>query len=113
MHWVELTLLGLKRCSRAARLLWWGLNPCTAYMALAYHCDAPPQPLQELRDLLKLDLAEVHASPTLRILNEMHAGQRRLTPQLSEHLRFLETLAGFAGIVTVRVMGWGSQGRER
>ncbi|KAL6778685.1 hypothetical protein ACKKBF_B05055 [Auxenochlorella protothecoides x Auxenochlorella symbiontica] len=53
---------------------------------------------QELRDLLKLDLAEVHASPTLRILNEMHAGQRRLTPQLSEHLRFLETLAGFAGV---------------
>jgi hypothetical protein len=53
--------------------------------------------LQDLRDLFRLDPSECEASRTQRELHDMHAAQRRETPELTRHLAFLRTLGCYAG----------------
>eukprot|EP00887_Chlorella_sp_A99_P003096 scaffold9.g3096.t1 len=59
---------------------------------------------EELLDLFRFDPAEAaRGSETQRELERMHARQRRATPGLAEHLRFLQasvvwSLEGFAGV---------------
>ena len=60
---------------------------------------------QDLRDLFRLEPSECEASATQRELHAMHAGQRRETPQLAAHLRFLATLDCFAGALRWRRAG--------
>lgn len=54
-------------------------------------------PLQDLRDLFRLDPAETQASATQRELHAMHAAQRKQSPELAAHLAFLATLDCYAG----------------
>ncbi|KAI3429485.1 hypothetical protein D9Q98_005576 [Chlorella vulgaris] len=53
---------------------------------------------QDLRDLFRLDPSECEASLTQRELHDMHAAQRRETPELTRHLAFLRTLGCYAGV---------------
>ncbi|GAB4822407.1 hypothetical protein N2152v2_009453 [Parachlorella kessleri] len=53
---------------------------------------------QELRDLFRLDAAEAEKSVTQQALHELHTHQRKATPELVRHLKFLEGLEGFAGV---------------
>ncbi len=65
----------------------------------------------ELRDLFRIEGGQVVASATQRTLHDLHAHQRRETPELREHLHFLEGLEGFAGAgcSTMIVRGaWGA-----
>ena len=52
----------------------------------------------ELRDMFRLDPTEAVESATQRQLHALHAHQRQSTPELETHLKFLETLEGFAGV---------------
>lgn len=52
---------------------------------------------QDLRDLFRLDPAELDASATQAQLHALHGHQRSACPAFAEHLRFLGTLPGCAG----------------
>ena len=52
----------------------------------------------ELRDMFRLDPSEAQHSATQRQLHDLHARQRESTPEVDAHLKFLETLEGFAGV---------------
>lgn len=54
-------------------------------------------PLQDLRDLFRLEPSECEASQTQRELHDRHAHQRRESPDLTRHLAFLRTLDCYAG----------------
>ncbi|MEW5301956.1 MAG: hypothetical protein WDW36_004779 [Sanguina aurantia] len=52
----------------------------------------------ELQDLFKVTDEGLASSETQRQLHALHASQRRASAQLQEHLTFLATLEGYAGI---------------
>jgi hypothetical protein len=52
---------------------------------------------QELRDLFRVEAAELEASATRAQLQRQHAHQRRHSPELCAHLRLLEALPEYAG----------------
>lgn len=52
----------------------------------------------ELRDMFRLDPMEAVESATQKQLHALHAHQRQSTPELEAHLKFLQTLDGFAGV---------------
>ena len=54
-------------------------------------------PVQDLRDLFRLDPAELDASVTQAQLHAQHGHQRCACPAFAEHLRFLNALPGCAG----------------
>ncbi|KAK9806042.1 hypothetical protein WJX73_008485 [Symbiochloris irregularis] len=53
---------------------------------------------QELRDLFSVKTEELEQSTTQQQLHAMHAGQRKTSPALHQHLEFLSGLDGFRGI---------------
>ena len=58
-------------------------------------------------DLFRLDAAEAEKSVTQQALHELHAHQRKATPELARHLNFLENLEGFAGAVMYwEIISW-------
>ena len=52
---------------------------------------------QELRDLFRLEPAELEHSVTQRQLHALHGGQRRASPELAAHLDALMQLPSVAG----------------
>jgi hypothetical protein len=51
----------------------------------------------ELHEMFAVDPAGLAASETQALLHRLHARQRAASEGLRAHLRFLETLEGFAG----------------
>ena len=62
-------------------------------MAMCCQCLA-----QDLRDLFRVVPSELDASETQQTLHQLHSGQRKATPYVQTHLKFLETLPRYAGI---------------
>jgi hypothetical protein len=53
---------------------------------------------QDLRDLFRLEPAELEASTTQRQLDQQHGHQRCYSPELTQHLQFLQGIRSFAGV---------------
>ena len=53
--------------------------------------------LQDLRDLFRVDPQELVQSTTQQQLHELHAADRKATPELQAHLEVLQTLPCFSG----------------
>ncbi|KAK9909741.1 hypothetical protein WJX75_006802 [Coccomyxa subellipsoidea] len=53
---------------------------------------------QDLRDLFRLEPAELEASTTQRQLDQQHGHQRRYSPELTQHLQLLQGIRSFAGV---------------
>ncbi len=56
--------------------------------------------MQDLRDLFRLEPAELEESVTHRQLDEQHGHQRSYSAALTQHLQFLQTIRSFAGACT-------------
>ncbi len=52
---------------------------------------------QDLRDLFRLEPAELEVSVTQRQLDAQHGHQRNYSPELTQHLKFLQGIRSFAG----------------
>ena len=52
---------------------------------------------QDLRDLFRVVPSELESSETQHTLHQLHSHQRKATPYVQDHLRFLETLPRYAG----------------
>ncbi|KAL0050235.1 hypothetical protein WJX82_006933 [Trebouxia sp. C0006] len=53
---------------------------------------------QDLRDLFRVVPSELEGSETQHTLHKLHSHQRKATPYVQDHLRFLETLPRYAGV---------------
>ncbi len=56
---------------------------------------------QDLRDLFRVVPSELEGSETQYTLHQLHSHQRKATPYVQDHLRFLETLPRYAGTHTL------------
>ncbi len=56
--------------------------------------------MQDLRDLFRLEPAELEESVTQRQLDEQHSHQRSYSAALTQHLQFLQGIGSFAGVCT-------------
>ena len=56
---------------------------------------------QDLRDLFRVVPGELEGSETQHTLHKLHSHQRKATPYVQDHLRFLETLPRYAGTQTL------------
>lgn len=55
-------------------------------------------PLQELRNLFRVEPGEFECSPTQAQLHDLHAKHRVQSQELAEHISWLESVEGFAGV---------------
>ncbi len=61
--------------------------------------------MHELRDLFTETPEGLASSQTQEQLHELHAAQREHGPGLTEHIKWLRTVEGFAGEVSCPALG--------